>query len=206
MVTPTKNPHMCLEIRTPVVPSLRLWVFWAGNTEWRSLFQKLSLSWILDLMASFPMSMYILTVLIICKTDKKDTLPLTRKNIKSKSFPQIVYKCPQFHTFHCYSMKLKVLVIELSATLFDPMDLQGSSAREILQARILEWVAILFSRGSFQLRDQSFPSLQVDILPLNHQGSPLTLQSNIEASDQLKYKTKSIVFSYPPTQQNNFFW
>ena len=36
-------------------------------------------------------------------------------------------------------------------TLCDPMDCSpsGSSVLEILQARILEWVAISFSRGSF---------------------------------------------------------
>ena len=35
-------------------------------------------------------------------------LAFDKKKTKSKSFPQIVYKCPQFHTFHCYSMKVKV--------------------------------------------------------------------------------------------------
>ena len=34
----------------------------------------------------------------------------------------------------------------------------GSSVRGILQARILEWVAMLFSRGSSQLRDQTLSS------------------------------------------------
>ena len=40
-------------------------------------------------------------------------------------------------------------------TLCDPMDLSllGSSVHEILQARILEWIAIPFSRGSSQPRD-----------------------------------------------------
>ena len=40
-------------------------------------------------------------------------------------------------------------------TLCDPMDCSppGSSVCEILQARILKWVAILFSRGSSQTRD-----------------------------------------------------
>ena len=33
--------------------------------------------------------------------------------------------------------------------------LPGSSVHGILQARILEWVAIPFSRGSFQPRDQT---------------------------------------------------
>jgi len=39
--------------------------------------------------------------------------------------------------------------------LYNPMDysLLGSSVHGILQARILEWVAIPFSRGSSQPRD-----------------------------------------------------
>ena len=42
-------------------------------------------------------------------------------------------------------------------TLCDPMDCspQGSSAHGILQARILEWVAISCSRGSSQPQDQT---------------------------------------------------
>ena len=43
----------------------------------------------------------------------------------------------------------------LRLILCDPMNrsLQGSSVHGILQARILEWVAIAFSRGSSQPRD-----------------------------------------------------
>ena len=43
---------------------------------------------------------------------------------------------------------------------FDPMDCSppGSSVREISQARILEWVATSFSRGSSQPRDQTHVS------------------------------------------------
>ena len=42
------------------------------------------------------------------------------------------------------------LVTALCLTLCDPMDcsLPGSSVREILQATILQWAAISFSRGS----------------------------------------------------------
>ena len=42
-------------------------------------------------------------------------------------------------------------------SLFDPMDCSrpGSSVRGIFQARILEWFAISFSRGSSQPRDQT---------------------------------------------------
>ena len=47
-------------------------------------------------------------------------------------------------------MKVKVLVAQSCPILYDPMDcsLPGSSVRGILQAWILEWVAIPFSRGS----------------------------------------------------------
>ena len=43
-----------------------------------------------------------------------------------------------------------MLVAQSCPTLCDPMDcnLPGSSVHEILQARILEWVAISFSGGS----------------------------------------------------------
>ena len=49
------------------------------------------------------------------------------------------------------------LVAKSCLSLCDPMDcsLPGSSALGILQPRILEWVAISFSRGSFQPRDQT---------------------------------------------------
>ena len=44
--------------------------------------------------------------------------------------------------------------------LSDPADCSppGSSVRGMSQARILEWVAISFSRGSFQPRDQTWVS------------------------------------------------
>ena len=49
-------------------------------------------------------------------------------------------------------------------TLCDPMDysLPGSPAHgEILQAKTLEWVAMPYSRGSSQLRDQTRVSLHL---------------------------------------------
>ena len=46
-------------------------------------------------------------------------------------------------------------VAQLCLTLCDPMDcsLPGSSVHRIFQARVLEWAAISFSRGSSQPRD-----------------------------------------------------
>ena len=51
--------------------------------------------------------------------------------------------------------KVKVLVAQSCLTLCDPMNcsLPGFSVHGILQAKILEWVAISFSRGSSQFRD-----------------------------------------------------
>ena len=65
-------------------------------------------------------------------------------------------------------MKVKVLVTQSCPTLCNPVDcsLPGSSVCEILQARILEWVAISFSRGSSGpgIEPRS-PALQADALP-----------------------------------------
>ena len=47
---------------------------------------------------------------------------------------------------------LSVKVAQLCPTLCDPVDY---TVHGILQARILEWVAIPFSRGSSQPRDQT---------------------------------------------------
>ena len=56
--------------------------------------------------------------------------------------------------------RVKVLVAQLCLTLCDTMDCSppGSSVHGILQARILEWVAIPFSRGSSWLRDWTWIS------------------------------------------------
>ena len=50
--------------------------------------------------------------------------------------------------------------------------LPGYSVHGITQARILEWVAVSFSRGPSQTGDW-----QVDSLPRSHQGSPLHLST-----------------------------
>ena len=57
----------------------------------------------------------------------------------------------------CRERKQISEVAQLSPTLCDPMDcsLPGSSVHEIFQERILEWVAISFSRGFSQPRDQT---------------------------------------------------
>ena len=51
---------------------------------------------------------------------------------------------------HCVLSSFK-----LCPTLCNPLDPPGSSVHGILQARILEWVATPYSRGSSQTRDQA---------------------------------------------------
>ena len=50
------------------------------------------------------------------------------------------------------TMKMKLKVVLSCPTLCDPIDY---TVHGILQARILEWVAVPFFRGSFQPRDQT---------------------------------------------------
>ena len=51
-----------------------------------------------------------------------------------------------------YKVKVKVLVVQSCPTLCNPMDCSPPTFSGILQARILEWVSIPFSRGSSQPR------------------------------------------------------
>ena len=66
-------------------------------------------------------------------------------------------------------------ITQLCLTLCDPVDysVPSSSICEILQARILEWVAISFSRGSSRPRDRTQVSHIVGrrFYRLSHQGS-----------------------------------
>ena len=58
--------------------------------------------------------------------------------------------CKLGHVF--WRVKVKVKAAQSCPTLCDPMD---CTVHAILQARILEWVAFPFSRGSSQPKDQT---------------------------------------------------
>ena len=75
----------------------------------------------------------------------------------------------QSWTRHRLSVE-SVKVAQLCPTLCDPM---VYTVHGILQARILEWVAFAFSRGSSQpwIEPRS-PTLQVDSSPAEPQGKP----------------------------------
>ena len=82
-----------------------------------------------------------------------------------------------------------MLVAQSYLTLCDPMDcsLPGSPVHGILQARILEWVAIPFSRGSSWLRDLT----QVSCIA----GRFFTVWATKEALVLIRVKSKLIMTS-----------
>ena len=89
-------------------------------------------------------------------------------------------------------MKVKVAVVS------DAMRPQGH-LHGILQSRILEWVAIPFSRGSSQPKDQTQVSqMQVDSLPTEPQGKPME-RTKDEAKEALGFSSSpSFKFLKPP--------
>ena len=75
----------------------------------------------------------------------------------------------EFTSLSIFKCIVKMKVTQSCLTLCDPMD---CTVHKILQARILEWVAFPFSRGSFQPRS---PALKVVLYQLSHKGSPLSV-------------------------------
>jgi len=105
-----------------------------------------------------------------------------------KSFFEHINICLYIHCCCC------CLVSQSCPTLWDSIDCcpPGSSVHGIFQARILEWVAISFARGSSQPRDPIHVSCisrhwQADSLPMSHHGSPYTCIR----SDQIRSVTQS---------------
>ena len=103
----------------------------------------------------------------------------------------------------------KVLVAQSCPTLCEPMDcsLPGSSVHGIFQARILEWIAISFSRGIFPTQglNRGLPHCRQILYHLSHQGSPIHLKhreaetqnGSRDKSSNLRLYTLSIVFFFP---------
>ena len=96
---------------------------------------------------------------------------LINKALKELGFWPLIYSFSflestfwlQFHSFinwitpKIYIMHLHARLLQLCLTLCDPVDHRppGSSVHRILQARIVEWVVMPFSRVSFWSRNQT---------------------------------------------------
>ena len=92
-------------------------------------------------------------------------------------------------------VKMKVLVTQSSPTLCDPLDYSppGSSVHGILQARILEWVAISFSKGSsWPGIKPGSPTSQADSLPSDPPGK---LSMGEIALSKKKKKIKNFMYN-----------
>ena len=94
-----------------------------------------------------------------------------------------------FSIFHVtdFSVYVKLLSRVRPCNLMD-YSLPHSSVHGIFQARVLEWGAISFSRGSPQPRDRTWVSQIADILPSEPPGKPKKVQSGSRSvvSDSLR--------------------
>ena len=72
-------------------------------------------------------------------------------------------------------VKVEVLVAQSCPTFHKSMDCYppGGPVHGILQARILKWVAMPFSRESSQLKGPASPALQADSLTSEPSGKPI---------------------------------
>ena len=93
-----------------------------------------------------------------------------------------------------YWIRLYVLAAQSCPTLYNPMDCSppGSSAHGILQVRILEWVAIPFSKVSSQPRNRIWVSWVADRF--------FTIKATREA--EFSYRSMFIYFSLSLTLSN----
>ena len=82
------------------------------------------------------------------------TLPTKVCMVKDRVFPVVMYR------YKKWIIKKAAKTLQSCLTLCNPVDfsLLGSSVHGILQARIPEWVAISFYRGTFRPKDQTHVS------------------------------------------------
>ena len=170
--------HCYLSISHEVMgPDAMIFVFWmlsfkptvslSSFTFIKRLFSSSSLSAIRVVLSAYLM---LLIFLLAILTQRK---PLEYKTWHNQTWV--------YHPLQDASSKWSE-VTQSCPTLCNPMDcsLPGSSVRGIFQARVLEWVAISFSRGSSQPRESNLglPHCRKMLYHLSHQGSHLLHLNN----------------------------
>ena len=102
-------------------------------------------------------------------------IPFSRGSLGSRNWTQVF--CIAGGLFTVWATEVKWSEVTQSClTLCDPVDCSppGSSVHGLLQARILEWVAISFSRDLPNPRiEPRSPALQADALTFEPPGKPL---------------------------------
>ena len=111
-------------------------------------------------------------------------------SLESPSWEEWPYTCIYIDVGMVSNGEMKALVAQSRLTLCSPMNcsLLSSSVHGNLQARIPEWVAIPFSRGSSWPRDQTWVFCIASRFSyhLNHQGSPYCFSWHIASSFQIE--------------------
>ena len=113
-----------------------------------------------------PLSFYFIFWEIVSTSSFKFISCIIFYQVTYSYCPKIIYSFLNHAPFSQWKWKWSHSIVSDSATLWtiaykvwlcDPVDcsLSGSSLHGIFQARILEWVAISFSRGSSRPRDQT---------------------------------------------------
>ena len=100
------------------------------------------------------------------------------------------------------------LVVQSCLTLCDPVDYSppGSSVHGILQARMLEWIAMPLSRGSSQPRGWTqAPALWADSLLSEPPGKPILLTWSSWNQSPLGYKDVSLITLKTIKMSCNFY-
>ena len=114
--------------------------------------------------------------------------------------------CNNSITYSNIKQKVMLLLLPSRLVVSDslcPMDCSppGSSVHEILQARILEWVAIPISRGSSQPRDNlnllGLPHWQVGSLPLAPPRKPIRCSTSFLREHKMQIVSVSVSQSCP---------
>ena len=96
---------------------------------------------------------------------------LSPKSSHPRPLPQSPKDCSIHLCLFCYLTYRVIVTIFVNSIYMH--SLSGFSVHGIFQATVLEWVAIFFSRGSFQPRDQTRVSCIAGrwFYPLSYQGS-----------------------------------
>ena len=110
----------------------------------------------------------------------------TAKEVPQKSFVStkmridIYYiRNKNWNVFNIYLLKIRTISplhgkseSQSRSVMSDSLGPHDYTAHANFEARILEWVAFPFSRGSFQPRSSTLPAMQADSLPAEPQGKP----------------------------------
>ena len=120
---------------------------------------------------TWPLITFVVTFLNVLKFCKVKHLYVFTHIYISVYIYMYIYVCVYTHTHTHIYIYMKWSESGSAVTLFDPMD---CIVHGILQARILEWVAFPFSRGSSQPRDRTqVSSIAGRSSPAEPQGKPI---------------------------------